>query len=173
MGEDQVEDYQRDLASIKSAEKESQIWSASPDAAKVFLGTEQHIVGDIVVGGHGIVPEGLKLEKSAIRGGGQETYVDTVASSDGKMLAKEDMEKLGLGDPKSVENLRKRLEEIAQGQDWTLQVIDTPRGREYRGIIGNEGDEDGEKKEGEEKTQEAEAEEGGEGSQEEYFKEGL
>ena len=68
------------------------------------------------------MPEDVKLEKSAIVGGGKETYIDTVASSDGKTLGKEDLEKLGLGDPKNIETLRKRLEEMAQGHEWKLEV---------------------------------------------------
>ena len=78
-----------------------------------------------------------KIEKSAIVGGGKETYIDTVASSDGRVLSEEEMKKLGLGDPRAVEKLKKELEKIAQGQQWKLDVIDTPRGREYRGIIGD------------------------------------
>jgi protein OS-9 len=54
-------------------------------------------VGDVIVGAHNIVPEDVKLEKSAIVGGGKETYIDTVASSDGKFLSKDEIEKLGLG----------------------------------------------------------------------------
>ena len=43
---------------------------------------------------------------------------------------------------------------MAQGEKWKLDVVDTPRGREYRGIIGSDEDEgekgDGEKKDGRE-----------------------
>lgn len=99
-------------------------------------------VGDIYVGEHRLVPEGVKIEKSAIVGGGKETYIDTVASSDGKVLSKEKLEELGLGDSKAVDKLKKELEKIAAGQVWKLDVIDTPRGREYRGIIGDGEDEE-------------------------------
>jgi protein OS-9 len=123
LAEDQIDDYKRDLKALKAAEKEAKIWEANADAAKIFLGDETlQVVGDIVVGGHAIVPEDVKLEKSTIVGGGKETYIDTVASSDGKTLSKEDLEKLGLGDPKSIETLRKRLEEMAQGHEWKLEV---------------------------------------------------
>lgn len=123
LAEGQIDDYKRDLKVLKAAEKEAKIWEANADAAKVFLGDEGlQIVGDIIVGGHAIVPEDVKLEKSTIVGGGKETYIDTVADSAGKVLPKEDLEKLGLGDPKSIETLKKRLEEMAQGHEWKLEV---------------------------------------------------
>ena len=169
LAEEQIEDYKHDLRALKSAEKEAKIWEANADAAKVFLGTEGtlQIVGDIIVGGHNIVPEDVKLEKSAVVGGGKETYVDTIASSDGKVLPAEDLKKLGLGDSKSIERLKQQLEKMAQGADWKLDVIDTPRGREYRGIIGSDEEEDDKKKE---KEKEGKGEDGAsEGSKEEYY----
>ena len=184
LAEDQVEDYKRDISALKAAEREAKIWAADADAAKIFLGDanpnpnaagmqQQQVVGDILIGAHAIVPPDLKLEKSAILGGGKETLVDTVASSDGKTLSKEDLDKFGLGDPKSMDRLRKKMEEMAQGQEWRLQVIETPRGLEYRGIIGKDEEEgEGEKKEGKGDGDEGEGE-GQEGSQEEYFKEEL
>lgn len=195
LAEDQIDDYKRDLKFLKAQEKEAKVWEANVDAAKVFLGDEPlQLVGDIIVGGHALVPEDVKLEKSAIVGGGKETYIDTVASSDGMTLSKEDLEKLGLGDPKSIETLRKRLEEMAQGNDWKLevcchcsdnfwlrsthgltqtQVVDTPRGREYRGIIGTDSEEEEKKKEGERKGGKGKKEDKEKGSQEEYYKEEL
>jgi protein OS-9 len=178
LSEDQVDDWKRDVAAIRLAERESQIWAEDPEAAKVFLGNadEYQLVGDTIVGGHLLVPPGMTLEKSAIVGGGKETYIDTVASSDGRLLGKEEIEKLGLGDPKSVEKLRQKLEEIAQGQDWKLDVVDTPKGREYRGIIGDSKDDEDEKKKrqsGNEKAQEKDDAKEQEGSKEEYYHEEL
>lgn len=204
--EDEVEDYERDLKALKAAEREAKVWKATAEAAAALGGTGYEPldlpVGDIFVGEHRLVPEGQKIEKSSIVGGtGKETYIDTVASSDGRILAKEDLEKLGLGDPKAVEKLKKELEKIAQGQNWKLDVIDTPRGREYRGIIGDEEEEKegqakaksenkeggrdkkdtkeakqtkegGEKKEAK-KTEKTEKPKKQEGSEEEYFKEEL
>ncbi|KAK3713462.1 Protein OS-9 [Vermiconidia calcicola] len=179
LGEDQIEDYKHDLAALR----ESRIWETQPEAAKVFLGSNTPstdpypMVGDIPLGAHRTVPLATKLEKSAIVGGGKETYIDTVASSQGKILSKEDIEKLGLGDAKAVETLRKKLEEIAQGQEWKLDVIDTPRGREYRGIIGDEEEEEGKKEKGDGEVgpgdEQGEDGGGGKGSQEEYFREEL
>ncbi|KAK5126902.1 hypothetical protein LTR85_008260 [Meristemomyces frigidus] len=200
LAEDEVEDYERDLKALNSAEKAAKVWEANAEGAAALgagdagdtdydIPENVQIVGDIVVGAHTLVPPGKKIEKGAIVGGGKETYIDTVASSDGKTLSKEDMEKLGLGDPKAVEKLREELEKIAGGEVWKLDVIDTPRGREYRGIIGGE-DEDGKKagdakgkkggkNEGGEKEKEGQGgaspddDQGQDGSQEEYYKEEL
>lgn len=144
--EDEVEEYEADLKAIKAAEREANILAATAEAAGA-LGGEPVIdpfelpVGDIFVGEHRLVPEGKKIEKSAIVGGGKETYVDTVATSDGKHLSKADLEKLGVTDPKEFDKLKKEIEKVAQGAAWKLVVIDTPRGREYRGIIGEEEEE--------------------------------
>ena len=60
----------------------------------------------------------------------------------GKTLKKEDLEKLGLTDTKTYEALKKELENVAKGEKWKLDVVDTPRGREYRGIYGKDVEED-------------------------------
>lgn len=174
--EDEVEVYNENLKALKKAEQDAKIQQATAEAAKIFQGREPpQIVGDIEVGGHVLVPEDLKLEKSSIVGGGKETYIDTVASSDGKVLSKEDLERLGLGDMKAVEELKKLLQKKAGEhgvKDWKLDVIDTPRGREYRGIIGTE--DDSEKKEGDgEGSEGSKSGDGEEGSQEEYYHEEL
>lgn len=172
LGEDQIDDYKKDLKALKKAEQDAKLLETSKEAAKILTGEPAlQIVGDIVVGGHNIVPEDLKLEKSTVVGGGKETYIDTVASSDGKMLTRADLEKLGLGDPRAVEELRRKLEKLAQGQEWKLDVIDTPRGREYRGIIGT-GDDEKDEEKGKDGDEDQDGDER-EGSQEEYYKEEL
>ncbi|TKA65467.1 hypothetical protein B0A55_09283, partial [Friedmanniomyces simplex] len=154
LADDEVEDYEHDLRTLKRAEEQATIWEANAEAAAALgassadYHTPLQIVGDILVGGHELVPEGTKIEKSAIVGGGKETYIDTIASSDGtRILGADEIKKLGLGNPEAVEKLKKELEKIAQGQQWKLDVIDTPRGREYRGIIGDE-EEEGEEGKG-------------------------
>ncbi|CAK4032236.1 Hypothetical predicted protein [Lecanosticta acicola] len=194
--EDEVEEYERDLSAVKAAEREANIWEATAEAAAA-LGAGPALepldlpVGDIYIGEHRLVPEGKKIEKSAIVGGGKETYIDTVATSDGKALSKADLEKLGVSDTKPIEKLKKELEKIAQGQAWKLDVIDTPRGREYRGIIGDDEEEEEEEdgaqedsklkkeskrettKEGKTDENKAAKEQKNEGSEEEYYKEEL
>lgn len=181
--EQDINDYEHDMAALKQAEAEVDVWAAEPEAAKIFLGDgiiqDYPVVGDIAIGARNIVPEGVTIEKSAVVGGkGDETYIDTIASSDGRVLTKEELEKLGLVDMKSVERLRKQLEQYAKGQEWKLDVVETAGGRrEYRGVIGSEEDEEGmgEKDgEGEGGGQDGgEGKEGEEGSEEEYYKEEL
>lgn len=179
LAEDEVELYTSNLQALKKSEQDANIQQATAEAAKVFQGRDsRQFAGDIEVGGRNIVPEGLTIEKSDIVGGGKVTYIDTVATSDGKSLSKEDLERLGLGDVKAVEKLKKHLQDMAKGEKWKLDVIETPRGREYRGIIGaSEGDEDKKKGESgaEEDTETKKSETGDEqeGSQEEYFHEEL
>lgn len=152
--EDEVEEYEQDLNAVRAAERDAKIWEATAEAAAAMGGATYEappaLVGDIYVGERRLVPEGVQIEKGAIVGGGKETYIDTIASSDGTVASKEEMEKLGLGDPQAVEKLKKELERMAQGQQWKLDVIDTPRGREYRAIIGDKEDEvEGQEKAGE------------------------
>lgn len=150
--------------------------SSAADAAPLPTSTPRLLLGDVLVGARTLLPPSLTLTKSGILGGGKETYVDTIATSeDGAVLSVEEMKKLGLGDPKDLEELRKKLEGMARGGKWKLDVIDTPRGREYRGVIGDE-EEEGEQEGGErqEEGHEEGQEEGeGEGSQEEFYREEL
>lgn len=143
---DEIAEYEADLkASERLVQETTEQWKTAEAAATLGGPAFAPIdlpVGDIYVGERRLVPEGVKIEKSAIVGGGKETYIDTVASSDGKVLSKEKLEELGLGDTKAVEKLKKELEKIAAGQVWKLDVIDTPRGREYRAIIGDGEDEE-------------------------------
>jgi len=98
---EEAETYVHEQKAYKSAAEEAQIWEANPDAAAAFgmageTGDDElpvQIVGDIIVGGHAIVPEGVKIEKSGIVGG-KDKYIDTIANSGGKSLSKEELKKL-------------------------------------------------------------------------------
>lgn len=92
-------------------------------------------IGGITIGAHQWIPEGSKIEKSAIVGGTKDKFVETIADSFGKAMSADELKRLGLGDAKSVETLKKELEKIANGQGWELKVFDTPDGREYRGVL--------------------------------------
>lgn len=94
------------------------------------------IIGGVEVGAQALVgSEGKVIEKSVVVGGGKETYVGTVASSDGKQMSKEEMKKLNILDPKDVEKFKGNLKKLAGRKAWKLDLVDTPRGREFRGII--------------------------------------
>jgi protein OS-9 len=106
------------------------------------------IIGGIEVGAKMYVgSEGKIIEKSVVVGGGKETFIGTVASSDGKQMSKEEMKKLNIADPKDVETLKGNLKKLAGKKGWKLDLVDTPRGREFRGIIDAEDQDEGEKKE--------------------------
>lgn len=133
-------------------------------------------IGGITVGARKWIPEGKEIEKTAIVGGGKETYIETIADSFGKLLSPEQLVKMGLGDPKTVERLKKELDKIAGDKEWKLEVFDTPRGKQYRGVIGDDDDVKGEDKGNEDGkgggssngNGDKEEEEGHEGSEEEY-----
>ncbi|KAF1931984.1 uncharacterized protein M421DRAFT_416715 [Didymella exigua CBS 183.55] len=94
------------------------------------------IIGDIEVGAQALVgSEGKVIEKSVVVGGGKETFVGTVAASDGTQMSKEEMKRLNIPDPKDVEKLKSNLRKLAGKKGWKLDLVDTPRGREFRGII--------------------------------------
>lgn len=145
---EEAETYEKNRKAYKAELTEAQIWEANPEAAAAFGITSDsdetlpiQIVGDIIIGGHAIVPEDVEIQKSGIVGGVKEKFVETIASSWGKdlSLSKEDMERLGLKDGKAIEKLeklKKELKKKAKGDGWRLDVVDTPHGREYRGIYG-------------------------------------
>ena len=131
-------------------------------------------VGGIVVGGQKQVgSEGRRIEppKPASQAAGNEGgKVDVVAKSDPnedggqvQKLSDQDLKKLDLN-PKTVEMLRRQLEDLAEGKPWKLVVVDVEEGvRELRGVVEG-GDEEGED---EGKGQETGQESGG-GDGEEY-----
>ena len=98
----------------------------------------REIVGGIEVGGHKMIPKGKKIEKSALVGGGKETLVATIAKSDGYIASEKELRSLKIPGGKEVEAVKKEVEKVARGQGWRLDVVDTPRGRELRGIIETE-----------------------------------
>jgi protein OS-9 len=143
------------------------------------------IIGGIEVGAQQLVgSEGKIIEKSVVAGGGKEHYVGTVATSAGHQMSKEEMKKLQIADPKDVEKLKKNLQKLAGRKGWKLDLVDTPRGREFRGIIeadaeeeepkggsgkeGGKGSGKGMKKEGEDQNQDQNGEEQQQGSEEVY-----
>ena len=115
-------------------------------------------IGGIEVGAQRDVgSEGKVIEKSVVVGGGKEVYIGTVASSDGKTMNEKELKKLNIIDPKDVEKLKRDLQKLAGRKGWKLDLVDTPRGREFRGIIEAE-DNDGER--GSEKKGKQKGEEG-------------
>lgn len=143
------------------------------------------IIGGIEVGAQILVgSEGKVIEKSVVVGGGKETFLGTLLTSDGKQMSAAELKKLNM-DPSNLEKLKRNSQKIAGRKGWKLDLIETPRGREFRMIIeadeeieeqgngdGKGGDEKGRGmgtgKEGEEKDGEQEAGESADGSEEVY-----
>lgn len=94
-------------------------------------------IGNIVVGAHVHIPEGRTIAKPALLGGGQETVVSTLASSSDRVLSSERLAEMGISKPEQVEQLKKQLDKMAGDKGWKLEVVDTPRGREIRGVVGD------------------------------------
>ncbi|KAF2085676.1 hypothetical protein K490DRAFT_46290 [Saccharata proteae CBS 121410] len=148
-------------------------------------------IGGTVVGAKALVgdtPE-RTIEKSVVVGGGKETVLGTVASSDGHgkitTMKTEELRKLDIKDPRDIENLKRKLTSLAGKKGWRLELVETPRGREFRGVIeaddgededveevvtDREGGKESRKKAPEE--QDAEKEDGEEGDQGESTEEG-
>ncbi|OCK80704.1 hypothetical protein K432DRAFT_352529 [Lepidopterella palustris CBS 459.81] len=121
--------------------------------------TPNPIIGGIEVGAKREVGyEGKVIEKSVVAGGGKEVYVATVASSEGKPMNEKELRKLA--DPKDVEKLKRDLQKLAGRKAWKLDLVDTPRGREFRGIIEADDDEVGGGKKQKQKQKEEERIEG-------------
>jgi protein OS-9 len=120
------------------------------------LPKQRQFVGDIEIGAHAVVPKGKRIEKSAVVGGGKETLIATIAKSDGFMATEADMKRVGIRSHREVEGVKKEVERVADGKGWRLDVVETPRGKELRGVIedGKEEDKKGDKKKGENKEKE-------------------
>ncbi|KAL1604119.1 Protein OS-9 [Paraconiothyrium brasiliense] len=113
------------------------------------------IIGGIEVGAQSLVgSEGKVIEKGIIAGGGKETFLGTLITSDGKMMSKEELKKVGM-EVRDVEKLERNSKKIAGKKEWRLDLIETPQGqREYRLIEFIEPDEEKEGKKGKGKGEE-------------------
>ncbi|KAG9581031.1 hypothetical protein KCU86_g23607, partial [Aureobasidium melanogenum] len=147
LDQDQVPEYEAAVAAASDL--------LGDDIPNPLAGSQSKVsatIGGITIGAHKWVPEGSKIEKSAIVGGTKDKFVETIADSFGKAMSADELKRLGLGDAKSVETLKKELEKIANGQGWELKVFDTPDGREYRGVLLGDEEPDSVKKEAAEVT---------------------
>ncbi|MCJ1472625.1 hypothetical protein MMC13_001274 [Lambiella insularis] len=138
--QDEVEEWQ----ARKAAEADRKALNAGKSETPT-----RPVVGGIEVGGMKIIgKDGRRIEppKATSPSDGK---ADVVAKSDpnekgGKIqkLSAEDLKKLDL-DPDVVEELRKKLQELAGDKGWTLEVVDAPGGfRELRGIVEGDDEED-------------------------------
>lgn len=100
------------------------------------------VVGGIEVGAKKLVgTEGRQIEKGRVASAGEEK-VEVVARSENgevKRLSREELKKFDL-DPEKIETLRRRLEELANGKDWKLEVVEANGERGLRGIVDADDD---------------------------------
>lgn len=91
------------------------------------------IIGGVEVGAQALVgSEGKVIEKGIVAGGGKETFLGTLITSDGKMMSKEQLKKVGM-EVRDVEKLERNSRKIAGDKEWKLDLIQTPMGhKEYR-----------------------------------------
>ena len=138
---DQVPAHEARVASSARQELASQM----PDAFKSEEDQPKPTVGNIVVGAYRWVQPGKKIEKSAILGGGKETFVGILADSKGKTMTAEELSKLGFKDHGTVERYKKQLEKIAGEKPWKMEIVETARGTEIKGVVIDPEDEQEEK----------------------------
>ncbi|KAH7124151.1 glucosidase II beta subunit-like protein-domain-containing protein [Dendryphion nanum] len=137
----QIEEDQRDRDRLLAIENENPLREMTEGADGATK--RRPTIGGIEVGAKILVgSEGKVIEKSVIAGGGKEVYVGTVADSAGNQMSVAEMKKLNINDPKDVEELKKNLKEYAGERGWKLDLVDTPRGRQFRGVIEVEGEGD-------------------------------
>lgn len=94
-------------------------------------------VGGIEVGAMKLVgTEGRQIEKGRVASAGEEIVEVVAKKENGEVtrLSREELLKFDL-DPEKVETLKKRLEELANGKDWKLEVVEANGERGLRGIV--------------------------------------
>jgi protein OS-9 len=105
--------------------------------------SEVQTVGGIVVGGQQLVGmEGKKIEKGRVASFGEETVEVVVKRENGEIQrpSKQVMKKYNL-DPEGVEDMKKRLDQLAEGKDWTLEVVESDGMIKFQGAIEKDDDE--------------------------------
>ncbi|KAJ5122828.1 hypothetical protein N7448_003961 [Penicillium atrosanguineum] len=115
-----------------------QLEDSAAAAAAVQSPPEFQIVGGIVVGGQKLVGmEGKQIEKGRVASAGEERVVDVVAKREnGKMkpASSQVLKKYDLS-PERVEEMGKRLEELAKGKDWSLEVVESDGVIKFQGVV--------------------------------------
>lgn len=110
--------------------------------------SEVQTVGGIMVGGQQLVGmEGKKIEKGRVASAGEETVEVVIKRENGEIQrpSKQVMKKYNL-DPEGVEDMKKKLDSIAEGKDWTLEVVESDGLIKFQGAIEKDEDEIDEQK---------------------------
>ncbi|ODH52540.1 hypothetical protein GX48_01320 [Paracoccidioides brasiliensis] len=107
------------------------------------LGDKLQVVGDIQVGAMKLVGrEGKRIEKGKVASAGEERVEIVAKREAGEIhrLSKEELKKFNL-DVDKIETLKKQLEELAEGKNWKLEVIEANGRSMLRGVIETGSDE--------------------------------
>lgn len=106
-------------------------------------------IGGVVIGGRTMLEDGARLPPPRNHGRLSthgETIRQILAKGEGKhqieAMTREQLQKLEL-DPKTIEALRKQVQELAGNDEWALEVVEVPGEiAEIRGIVGRDDDPD-------------------------------
>lgn len=160
----------------KTLEAEAAMVGHQPRQQKEMPHKGPVTVGGVVVGGRQMLGSGEDGKEPAVLAApksyeGDGTFVEVVAFGGGKgdkesfeVLSDEELEQLALS-PEVVEELKRKLQEVAGDKGWKLEVVDEPgQIREIRGVIDDEDNDQEGDPEGDEKES---------GSQETFFREEL
>ncbi|KAJ5114560.1 hypothetical protein NUU61_000319 [Penicillium alfredii] len=120
-------------------------WHLTHQLADEAAGPEETpIIGGIKVGGQHLVGmEGKQIEKGRVASAGEER-VEVVAKRENgevRRMSKQILKKYDL-DPAKVEDMKKRLEEMAEGKDWTLEVVENNGVVKFQGIVDSDEEEE-------------------------------
>ncbi|OKL56972.1 hypothetical protein UA08_07785 [Talaromyces atroroseus] len=107
--------------------------------------SESQIIGGIEVGAMKQVgSEGKVIQKGRMAKIGEES-VEVVAKREGgklTQLSKEELKKWDL-DPKEVESFQKQLDEMTDGKDWKLELVERNGDRIVQAIVDSNAEDDG------------------------------
>lgn len=107
--------------------------------------SELPVIGGIEVGAQQLVgKEGKQIDKGRILTAGEPRRVGIVAKRENgevQRLSKDELKKHDL-DPDKIDQLKRRLEELANGKDWTLEMVETNGERGLQGIVDKEDETD-------------------------------
>ncbi|KAF2750865.1 hypothetical protein M011DRAFT_492248 [Sporormia fimetaria CBS 119925] len=137
---------------IKEAERLVQLAAEDNPLRDMHGGTEGRtkrgpVIGGVEVGAKVLVgTEGKVIEKSVVAGGGKETHIATIADSSGYQMSREDMKRLSITDTEDVEKWKNKLAQSTGNKRWKLDLVETPRGREFRWIIESDDESEDEPK---------------------------
>ncbi|KAJ5463618.1 hypothetical protein N7475_008562 [Penicillium sp. IBT 31633x] len=121
----------------------NQLADAATDAEADDAQAELPVIGGIQVGGRRLVGmEGKVIEKGRVASAGEER-VEVVAKRENgevRKVSKQILKKYDL-DPEKVEEMKRLLEEQANGKDWTLEVVESNGVIKFQGILEEDDEE--------------------------------